>query len=43
MCIRDSVVLVDQDFAKDSKKSVGQVLSEAGATATAFARFRVGA
>lgn len=37
------VVLVDQDFAKDSKKSVGQVLSEAGATATAFARFRVGA
>ena len=37
------VVLVDQDFAKDSKKTVGQVLSEAGATATAFARFRVGA
>ena len=37
------VVLVDQDFAKDSKKSVGEVLSEAGATATAFARFRVGA
>ena len=37
------VVLVDQDFAKDAKKSVGQVLSEAGATATAFARFRVGA
>ena len=37
------VVLVDQDFAKDPKKTVGQVLSEAGATATAFARFRVGA
>ena len=37
------VVLLNQDFAKDSKKSVGQVLSEAGATATAFARFRVGA
>ena len=35
--------LPDQDFAKDSKKSVAQVLSEAGATATAFARFRVGA
>lgn len=35
--------LLDQDFAKDSKKSVAQVLSEAGATATAFARFRVGA
>ncbi|WP_309126019.1 translation elongation factor Ts [Kocuria sp.] len=37
------VVLLDQDFAKDSKKTVGQVLQEAGATATAFARFRVGA
>lgn len=36
-------VLVDQDFAKDSKKSVGQVLEEAGATPTGFARFRVGA
>ena len=35
--------LLGQDFAKDSKKSVAQVLSEAGATATAFARFRVGA
>jgi elongation factor Ts len=34
--------LLDQDFAKDSKKSVGQVLEEAGATATAFVRFRVG-
>ncbi|GGG44457.1 elongation factor Ts [Kocuria dechangensis] len=37
------VVLLDQDFAKDSKKTVTQVLQEAGATATAFARFRVGA
>ncbi|MEX5300024.1 translation elongation factor Ts [Kocuria sp. CPCC 205292] len=37
------VVLLDQDFAKDSKKTVGKVLEEAGATATAFARFRVGA
>ena len=35
--------LLDQDFAKDAKKSVARVLSEAGATATAFARFRVGA
>ena len=35
--------LLDQDFAKDPKKSVAQVLSEAGATATGFARFRVGA
>lgn len=34
--------LLDQDFAKDSKKSVGQVLEEAGAKATAFVRFRVG-
>ena len=32
-------VLVDQAFAKDAKKSVGQVLSEAGVEATAFARF----
>lgn len=34
--------LLDQDFAKDSKKSVRQVLSDAGATATEFVRFRVG-
>ncbi len=37
------IVLVDQPFAKDAKKTVGQVLEEAGATATGFARFRVGA
>lgn len=36
-------VLVDQAFAKDPKKSVGQVLQDAGAKATGFARFRVGA
>ena len=36
-------VLVDQAFAKDQKKSVGQVLAEVGGTVTAFARFRVGA
>ena len=35
-------VLLDQPFAKDSKKSVGKVLEEAGASATQFARFRVG-
>lgn len=35
-------VLLDQPFAKDSKKSVGKVLEEAGANATQFARFRVG-
>ncbi|AUZ86890.1 translation elongation factor Ts [Arthrobacter sp. TmT3-37] len=36
-------VLVDQAFAKDAKKSVATVLADAGAKATAFARFRVGA
>ena len=36
-------VLLDQAFAKDPKKSVSQVLAEVGGTATAFARFRVGA
>ena len=36
-------VLLDQPFAKDQKKSVGQVLTEAGGTLTAFVRFRVGA
>jgi len=35
-------VLLDQSFAKDAKKSVKQVLSEAGTDVTAFARFRVG-
>ncbi len=35
-------VLLEQAFAKDQKKSVAQVLKEAGAEATSFARFRVG-
>jgi len=35
-------VLLDQAFAKDAKKSVAQVLEEAGVKGTAFARFRVG-
>ncbi|GAB3563277.1 translation elongation factor Ts [Arthrobacter alkaliphilus] len=35
-------VLLDQAFAKDSKKTVAQVLEEAGVKATAVARFRVG-
>ena len=35
-------VLTEQAFAKDQKMSVAQVLKEAGAEATAFARFRVG-
>ncbi len=37
------IVLVDQAFAKDAKKSVGAVLEEAGTKPVAFARFRVGA
>ncbi|MEV7973008.1 translation elongation factor Ts [Cellulomonas sp. NPDC089187] len=37
------VVLLDQPFAKDPKKSVGQVLTEAGGTVTGFVRYRVGA
>ncbi|WP_154793559.1 translation elongation factor Ts [Occultella kanbiaonis] len=37
------VALLDQPFAKDPKKSVGQVVTEAGGTITGFARFRVGA
>jgi elongation factor Ts len=35
--------LLDQAFAKDNKKSVSQVVAEAGGTVTGFARFRVGA
>ncbi|GAA4664017.1 translation elongation factor Ts [Kineococcus glutinatus] len=35
-------VLLEQAFAKDPKQTVAQVLKAAGATATAFARFRVG-
>ncbi|MCA4133719.1 translation elongation factor Ts [Arthrobacter sp. M4] len=35
-------VLLDQAFAKDAKKTVAQVLEEAGVKATAVARFRVG-
>jgi elongation factor Ts len=36
-------VLLDQPFAKDNKKTVQKVLSEAGVTLKSFARFRVGA
>ena len=36
------VALLEQGFAKDQKKSVQQVLTEAGATVSAFHRFRVG-
>jgi elongation factor Ts len=36
-------VLLEQPFAKDNKKSVRKVLTEAGVTVKGFARFRVGA
>jgi len=36
-------VLVEQAFAKDNKKTVAQVLAEAGGTLTGFVRYRVGA
>ncbi len=38
---KDSVVL-EQAFAKDSKKTVAKVLEEAGVQLTGFARFKVG-
>jgi len=37
------IVLLDQPFAKDAKKTVAAVLNEAGVKPVAFARFRVGA
>ncbi|CEA07607.1 Elongation factor Ts [Arthrobacter saudimassiliensis] len=37
------IVLLDQPFAKDAKKTVGKVFEEAGVSPVAFARFRVGA
>ena len=37
------VALLEQDYAKDNKLSVGKVLSDAGLTVTDFARFKVGA
>ena len=36
-------VLLEQDFAKDNKQSVGKVLETAGVTISSFVRFRVGA
>ena len=35
-------VLLDQPFAKDNKKSVAQIVEEAGGAVTGFIRFRVG-
>ncbi|MBN9151317.1 MAG: elongation factor Ts [Cryobacterium sp.] len=37
------VALLDQDYAKDNKLSIAQVLKDAGLTVTGFARFKVGA
>lgn len=37
------VSLLDQDYAKDNKLSIEQVLKDAGLTITGFARFKVGA
>ncbi|HZK05041.1 MAG TPA: translation elongation factor Ts [Actinomycetaceae bacterium] len=35
-------VLLDQPFARDPKKSVGQIISASGGTVTGYVRFRVG-
>lgn len=37
------IVLLDQDYARDSKQTVGKVLEAAGIAVTGFARFKVGA
>jgi len=37
------IALLEQDYAKDNKLSVGTVLADAGLTVTGFARFKVGA
>ncbi len=37
------VALLEQDYAKDNKLSVGQVAKDAGISVTDFARFKVGA
>lgn len=37
------VALLEQDYARDNKLSVSQVLKDAGLTVTGFARFKVGA
>jgi elongation factor Ts len=37
------VALLEQDYAKDNKLSVGTVLADAGLTVSGFARFKVGA
>ncbi len=37
------VALLEQDYARDNKLSIAQVLKDAGLTVTGFARFKVGA
>jgi elongation factor Ts len=37
------VALLEQDYARDNKLTVGNVLKDAGLTVTGFARFKVGA
>jgi elongation factor Ts len=37
------VALLEQDYARDNKVTVGKVLADAGITVTAFTRFKVGA
>lgn len=37
------IALLDQDYARDNKLTVGQVLEQAGLRVTGFARFKVGA
>ncbi len=37
------VALLEQDYARDNKLTVGKVLADAGLTVTGFARFKVGA
>ena len=37
------VALLEQDYAKDNKLSVSQVVKDAGITVSGFARFKVGA
>lgn len=37
------VALLDQDYARDNKVTVQQVIDQAGITVTSFARFKVGA
>ena len=36
------MVLTEQPFVKEQKKSIKQVLAEAGVTVNGFARFQVG-